>query len=317
MGLAISPDGNLMAVADLAGQAIYVLSPDSPSSTRKFNVSLPGTRVPLSPTGVAISDSGVVYFTAASGATSGKVNKFFKLNVASGLIAAYPVQTGALKKDIYLRTALSSDNSRVYFNDNGSVFSVDTATDSISAAAMGAPPDDGDNDLALAAGQTRFAASGYFYDSNLNAEAFLGLGPRERSTVQYLYGEKLSPDGTLLFQPTTRGIDVFDARLGKLLKRVALKTPISSLYDSLVSDGADNIPVAITGKNSDGISVIDLSTLPPVQVLPYETRAQERLQSITSRPNLTVHPNVEMVKMVSKSGQKQVPRHNVPHVEVQ
>lgn len=127
----------------------------------------------------------------------------------------------------------------------------------------------------------------------------------------------MSFDGSLLFQPTTKGIDVFDARLGKLLQRVALKTPISPLYDALVSDGEDDTLLAIAGKNGDGISIIDLSIVKAGPVLPFETKAQARLQSASPHKNLTVHPNVATVKMVSKSGQRQSPRHNIQHVEIQ
>lgn len=288
-GLALSPDGSLLAVADLTGQAIYVLSPDNPSGARKFNLALPGKGTSLSPTAVAISDLGVVYFTAVNAVASGMVNKFFKLDTTSGRISTYPVQTPATKNDIYLRAILSSDSSQVYFNDTGNVFNVDTTTDNIYAAIVGATPDDGDDDLSLAGNQAQFAASGYFYDSNLNAEAFIGMNREERMNVSYLYGEKLSPDGTLLFQPTTNGIDVLDARLGKLLKRIALPFTLSPNYDALVADGSDSVLVAITGARGDGIAVIDLSSLPPHLFCPMKPKLGQEFCALLQCP---LHPRI-------------------------
>lgn len=315
-GLALSPDGSLLAVADLTGQAIYVLSPDNPSGARKFNLAPPGKGISLSPTAVAISDLGVVYFTAVNANASGMVNKFFKLDTTSGRISTYPVQTPATKNDIYLRAILSSDSSQVYFNDTGNVFNVDTTTDTINAATVRATPDDGDDDLSLAGNQAQFAASGYFYDSSLNAEAFIGMNLQEKKNVSYLYGEKLSPDGTLLFQPTTNGIDVLDARLGKLLKRIALPFTLSPNYDALVADGSDSVLVAITGARGDGIAVIDLSSLPPAPFLPYEAEARARILRAAPTPASSANSSNVLVQP-EKPKQRKPPGHNIPHVAVQ
>ena len=85
---------------------------------------------------------------------------------------------------------------------------------------------------------------------------------REILDANYLYGAKLSPDGSLLFQPTTTGFDVFDGHLGILRTRISLSVQLSQGFDTLVGDGKDNILVAITGQQGSGIAVIDLSSLP-------------------------------------------------------
>lgn len=94
----------------------------------------------------------------------------------------------------------------------------------------------GDDDLALSSNQTQFEASSYLYDSNLNAQSFLTLNDREALNTSYVYGAKLSPNGSLLFQPSTNGLDVYDGRLGILLTRIALSFPLSANYDALVSE---------------------------------------------------------------------------------
>ena len=57
----------------------------------------------------------------------------------------------------------------------------------------------GDYDLALSSNQAAFAATGYFYDVDLNAESYVGLNLREMMNISDLYGEKRS-GCTTLFQ---------------------------------------------------------------------------------------------------------------------
>ena len=225
--------------------------------------------------GVAISDAGMVYFASLAPGISG-ADGFFKLNTKTGVITNYGIESPGLATDNYLRTAISSDNSRVFFNDDGYVFNVDTATDKIFSASIDQGCCYGDYDLTLSPNQIQFAASSYLYDSNLNGESFLSLNDREILTAQYVYGDKLSPDGTLLFQPSVSGIDVFDGRLGNLLQRVSLPVQLSQNYDALVSDGKDNVLLAITGANSDGVAVIDLTAVPEPGPLPFVAASTSR-----------------------------------------
>lgn len=146
---------------------------------------------------------------------------------------------------------------------------IGTATDSVHYDFVNLICCYGDYDLTLSAGETQVEASGYLYDVNLNIESFYALNDREILNIAYVYGAKLSADGSLLFQPSTNGIDVLDGRLGNLLNRVALSVPLSSNYDALVADGKDNVLVAITGTNGDGIAVVDLTSIPEPPPLPY------------------------------------------------
>ena len=267
-GIALSPDGSKLAFADSQGMALYVLNPDNPAVVTKYPIPEPQPGAPILPIGVAISDAGVIYFTAANPEISG-ATAFFKFDTNTQQVKNYNIVGPGLTTDNYLRTAISSDNSTVYFNSDGQVFSIDTATDAVTYATQDQTCCYGDYDLSLSSNQSVLAATGYFYDSSLNAESYNALNLREMMAVSYVYGEKLSPDGRLLFQPTVNGIDVLDARLGNLLERIALPITLSPNYDALVSDGTDNILVAITGASGDGIAVIDLTSIPDPSPLPY------------------------------------------------
>lgn len=268
-GLALSPDGTKLAVADIQGQAIYVLSLANPSAVQKFAIPQPITGAGREPVGVAITDTGPVYFTALTAGGTG-YSVFFKLDTGTGQVTEYSsIGTNSPLSDSYLRTVLKADNSVVYGNDDGEVFSVNTGTGGITYEPTEPGCCYGDYDLALSSDQSRLAATGYFYDSSLNAESYEVPNIRESMNISYLYGEKLSPDGRLLFQPTNIGIDVLDGKLGNLLDRIALPVALSPNYDDLVSDGKDNDLIAITGASGDGIAEIDLTSVTSPAPLPY------------------------------------------------
>jgi hypothetical protein len=313
-GIALSPNGSNLAVADAGAHAIYVLNPASPSAVQKFAVPQPSTGVDMEPVGVAISDAGAVYFTVSTTGGTGYY-VFFKLDTGTGAVENYQIGTNTLGTDTYLRTVLKADNTTVYGNDDGAVFSVDTATDSVTYAKDDPGCCYGDYDLALSGNQTAFAATGYFYDADLNAESYVGLNLREMMNISDLYGEKLSPDGTMLFQPTSDGIDVFDARLGTLLERIALPITLSPNYDALISDGTDNVLVAITGANGDGIAVIDLTSFPEPSPLQYETESGSKARRTAPKTAPFARPR-EAPAPHGEISQHKPARHTVPHVTV-
>ena len=259
-GIAISPDGTKMAVSDLNAGAIYVLDPTNPASVNTFIVGPQGGIV-VNPCGLAISDAGNVYYMVEVLGVTG-ADQFFKLNTTTGTILDYHINgPGYGANDAYLRNAISSDNARVYYNEEGQVFNIDTATDTIFYTFIDPSCCYGNYELALSSNETRFTATFYIYDSDLNAESTYAMNDREILNILYVYGAKLSPDGRLLFQPSTNGIDAFDGNLGNLRDRISLPVSLSLNYDAVVADGRDNVFVAITGTTGNGIAVVDLTSL--------------------------------------------------------
>jgi len=195
---------------------------------------------------------------------------FVKLNTGTGVFTDYGIQ--AFGVTLY-HVAISNDNARVYFNNDGQPFSVDTASDSVSYAGISPGCCYGDYDLNLSSNQTSLEATSYLYDANLNAASYLTVNDREAMNIDYVYGVKLSPDGSLLFQPSTSGVDVYDGRIGTLRSRIALPYALSQNYDALVSDGTDNVLIAITGAAGNGIAVLDLTSLSEPAPLSYVSEA--------------------------------------------
>jgi hypothetical protein len=273
-GIALSPDGTKLAVSDVLNGLIYFLDPSNPKTIKSFMVESQFGFV-INPCAVAVSDAGNVYYAVYVQGGTG-ADQFFKLNTKTGVITDYGVGGVDLDTDLYLRNAISSDNSRVFFNDVGYVFSVDTATDELSSAIIDPGCCYGDYELALSSNQTQFTATAYVYDYDLAAESYYALNDREILNILYVYGAKFSPDGRLLFQPSTNGIDVFDGNLGNLRSRISLPAPLSLNYDALVADGRDNVLVGITGTSGNGIAVVDLTSVSEPPQLPYENEFSAR-----------------------------------------
>jgi hypothetical protein len=240
--------------------------------------SFSGAGVVAHPVGVAVSDAAMVYIAAYPDGGTG-YDGFIKLDTGTDTFVDYGVEATSTSDDVMYRNAISSDNARVFFNDDGETFSVDTGTDTVSYAEIAPGIGSGDDDLSLSSNQTSLEATSYLYDTDLNAASYLALNDYESMNITYVYGVKLSPDGSLLFQPSTAEIDVFDGRIGTLRTRIALPFALSQNYDALVSDGEDNVLVAITGATGNGIAMLDLTSLSEPAPLPYAseaTRLQER-----------------------------------------
>lgn len=318
-GIALSPDGSKLAVSDASAGVVYLLNPSGPGSVKTFAVNANGPGLVV-PAGLAVSDAGFVYYAMSWQGNVFGASAFYKLNTATGTITDYRIAATGSRSDLYLRAAISADNTRAFFNDDGQVFYVDTVTDKISWASVDPGCCYGNYELTLASDQTMVSASNYIYDSNLNAGSYYSLNNREILTASYVYGAKLSPNGSLLFQPSTGGIDVMDGQLGNLLNRIVLPFVLSPNDDALVSDGKDNILVAITGTTGDGIAIIDLSSIsepPPVPFLNRSSHSVKRLSHWESRTGVSVSATMERTSR--KGGKESIPsmrRVAVGHVTV-
>ncbi len=265
-GVAISPDGSKLAVADNGAVALYIINLDQPSSIQSFGL---GPQIGFyvqseDPTGVAVLNNGTVYFTTED--LDGDGTSFFmELNPSTGTIQ--PVVFESLADlapfDSYGRLALSADGERIYTSDEGLAAYYDIPSGQlIYAPTADYDSGQGSDEVVLSANQTRLFSNGYLTDSNLNNIGFQALDVAESIDADYVYGAALSADGSLLFQPGTQAIDVFDGNTGVFRTRISLPIQLSPNYRALVSNNKDSQLVAITGATGNGIAVIDLNSVP-------------------------------------------------------
>jgi hypothetical protein len=312
-GIALSPNSTKLAVADAGSKVVYLIDPANPASIKTFPVapSVP-TGVLVLPAGVAVTDGGAVYLTVDVQGGTGYHN-FFLLHTINGALSDLGIDGPGLgANDSYLKTAVSADNTRAYFNSDGYIFSVDTSTGKIFNASISQGCCYGDYDLNLSPNQTQFQASSYLYDSDLNGLSFLSANHRESEQIQFVYGTKLSPDGGLLFQPLVQGIAIFDGKIGQLRSQVALPVALSTNYDALVSNGKDNVLIAITGTNGSGIAVVDLTSLPEPGTLPFA--AHSTVASATGEPQKHQKQPVLSTGQSAQKSSARIPPHSIPHI---
>jgi hypothetical protein len=305
-GIALSPDGSKLAVSDAMAGAIYLLDPANPTSVQTFIVG--SQNPPVEPCGLAVSDVGNVYYMVFG--PSGGADQFFKLNTNTGAITNYDAGggPGLPASDMYLRNAISSDNAYVFYDEDGLVFSIDTATDTLFIASDGDDCCYGNYELALSSGQTQLTATFYLYDSELNGESYYALNDREILNILYVYGAKLSPDGRLLFQPSTNGVDVLDGNLGNLRNRISLLVPLSPNYDALVDDGTDNVLIAITG-TGNGIAIVDLTEVPE-----SGARSAFRTHRVVGMDNRLREDSDRGIPLHQRTSRSAAQRRTVPHL---
>ncbi|MBS1801487.1 MAG: hypothetical protein JSS95_16875 [Acidobacteria bacterium] len=267
LGICLSLDGSKMVVSDAGAIAIYIIDPDNPTSIKSYPFAsqvFGGTPNIETPSGVAITNSGTVYFTTFD--LNGTGAPFLMtLDPSTGRISTYGgfVYTFSSEGPYqYGRLPMSADGARIYLNSSGIIAAIDASTGAVTypferTGSIG----QGGYEVVLAPSQTNLFADGFMMDSNMNLLGMLALNWRESVDADPVYGATMSTDGGLFFQPNTHSIDVFDARTGVFRSRISLPVALSPSYRALVSDGKDNVQIGITS-NGDSIAVIDLGSLP-------------------------------------------------------
>jgi hypothetical protein len=279
MAISESPDGTKLAVSDYGGQAIYVLNPDSPASATSYSMSLDndGFSASLAPSGLAVTDGGIVYFYTADISGTG-APAFHKLNTATRSITDLGSLLSGGLTDEFVRVILAPDGSKVYGNIERVSFWLDTSNDKISYFSMYLSDDF--PDLAVSGDGSTVDVAGELTDSSLNAETVLVYIDWETWFPLAANGQKVNQDGSILFSPLTDGIDMIARNTGRLLYRIQIPFTPADVYDVLVvAEGRNTVAVVST----TGVSFVDLSSLPtdPVYSRPFAGMAHLKTVSLS------------------------------------
>jgi hypothetical protein len=278
-GLALSPDGSKLAIADPGAIAIYLINPDQPAAVQSFalaaKLGLQSTAAePLDP---VVTNDGMVYYTTLNANPNSGGFGLYLLNTNTGALTVLPNAPDWGVYDPYSRLALSSDGTRVYFNFQGSVGYFDVPTQTIYyAPSNNEVIGQGTEDFVLAPNQETIFAAGVVMDSTLNNLGLQVLDVAESIDANYVFGSAISADGSLIFQPGDGLIDVLDGYTGSFRARVSVPFTLSPNYRALVSNQQNSQLVAITGATGNGIAVINLNALPEPQPVTYAISESER-----------------------------------------
>jgi hypothetical protein len=301
IGIAESPDGSTLAVADNGGQAIYVLDPDNPSSAKRYPVpAASNAPYPYPPLALVVLDNKSVYYVAKYRFGSSSAD-FLKLDLTTGQFKDFQIYGQEASIDQYDRVLASPDQSRVYSDLSGSEFWVDTTTDTLHRASGTAAHESlGTVDGAISADGSTISVNGYLTDDLLNPETLAVYIDWETWLPTASYGQKLNRDGSILYQPLTDGVDLIERNTGRLLYRVQVPGTLASVYDPMfLGASAGTLGYFTTA----GVTFIDVSSLsiPAGAPTPFpgsssadKTRiavdgrvAKPLLRSRTDRPALT------------------------------
>jgi len=266
IAIAESPDGSKLAVTDQGGKAIYVLNPDNPAPAARFSL-LPLASGGTQFSGLAITNSGMVYFTNESPAYP-----FLKLNTSSAQVTTIGKAWGGINPCLSCRVVQSSDGSHIYGNDTGLGFSfwVDPSNDQVTLSSTSWGMSGEISDLAVSGDGGTVVVHGRFGDSSMNFESIIantdwewlypsvanGNAPWATTTLS---GMKLNRDGSILFMPLNNGIDLYARNTGRLLYRVQIPVALVPVFDPLVAGKGTNVLAVIT---TNGVSILDMSSLP-------------------------------------------------------
>jgi hypothetical protein len=258
IGIAESPDGSMLAVADNGGQAIYVLDPDNPGSAVRYPVPSPANgSYPSPPFSLAVLDNKSIYYVAVDvlNQVAGSAS-FHELDPTTGRFIDFQIGDVGTPELNGGRVLLSPDQSTVYLNIAGIVYWIDTATDTVnldSETGRGFQTADG----AISSDGSTISIDGYLTDSSLNVETLPAYIDWETWLPTATYGQKLSADGSILYQPLANGVDLIERNTGHLLYRVQVPGAVASVYDSMFLGQGGTLGFI----TSSGITLVDLSSL--------------------------------------------------------
>ena len=153
LAISESPDGTKLAVSDYGGQIIYVLNPDNPASATGYPMSLDtdGFSSLLAPDGLAVTNSGMVYFDTNDIGGTG-TPAIHKLDTSADTITdlyyedrIFPSSGGVADK--FDRVILSPDGMNIYTNVEGVSYVINPSNDLMTQSHATSTGDGGVQDL--------------------------------------------------------------------------------------------------------------------------------------------------------------------------
>lgn len=260
-GLALTPDGSTLLVANWGSQSVSVINIVTGSAVQipiDLNGSGPGSLHPLS---VAASNNGKAFIGVVSTSVlDGGI--VFQLDLASGALTI-PDLGFQTTSDIEIHSF--AGGAKVWIgsgNSGGSSGSAavvwDAATNSYNPFRIGGFVESDITDDGLI-----IDASGTFYTPEGQVSSF--IAPLDLTRYPFFaFGEKLHPGGGLLFKPyqlnsSLGSIATYDVHTGSLLRQIGIPGLISVTLDALAIDNTgSNLFVA----TDSGIVIVNLNPLP-------------------------------------------------------
>ena len=302
-GMALTPDGSQLVVANLRDGSVAIVNPDSPAGAKAAAVapSFPGTDGPpcyIGPAYVATTSNGkaFVVFGGFSAINCGPGGPVYELDLSTLAVSSPPYGCG---NGSFVSS--TRDGSILAFGGSisaGGVWALyNAATNSCVSGSFYQPYG------AAASGDGNLFAAGFrITDVQANVLNLMALpdpyypgqfvGAPLGNSVLPQMEEKMNDSGSLLYVPFANSVDILDMQHATLRRRVSLQEQIPQVADALAIDPAGKSIFLITNK---GLTLVDLDATPLSigSVLPANTsvgnsitiRGSGFLQTTTAKLN--------------------------------
>jgi len=262
-GLAITPDGSKLLVSSYSGCTLDVIDLTTGNHLKTIiptPANIPGS---MAPNKVVATSRGTAILSLedTSKYLQGAINE---VDLTTG--ATYPVKLGnglAIGTPSSTLLAASADGNRVYLATDGGLLFDGGGLDLWQAANDSSVKEigftGGVSQLATTDTGDRVLGDSYTYDTLLRQLTTPAPVSALISGRYLVLGEKLHSSGSLVYMPTSKGVEIYDVHTGATL--LSIGSPAGSLntYDNLaINHAGDRLYLA----QQNGVAVIDLPGAP-------------------------------------------------------
>ena len=273
-GMALTPDGSRLLVANYADDSVAVIDPDNPGGA----VAVAATPVRIGsqpecnpgPQGIAPTDTGKAFISGVDLAAYGcSMQGLLELDLNSLSVTPRLEQplTSLITSSVFLS---GSRNGQLVFavdpsHDGGDVYMWNSASNVwVNRRVSGQPMDAATSGDGKAVEVTTFfnglTNQHRILDPDLNLVArlvqpdFLYFGADERRP-----GNKLHDSGALLYRPFQFGVDIFDVHRGEFRQRISLTQQIPWDVEVMAIDDTGGRIFLVTNA---GLTIVELDAVP-------------------------------------------------------
>jgi len=257
-GLALTPDGSKLAIANFSDSSVAIVDPDNPSSGSVVKIPVTVANSP-GVNAVSATSTGKVFVDGVSGTFSGCGAQLWEIDLNT------------------LNVTLRTDSSLTCLQIGGVHFSTDLAGDKVLIAS----PNGGSylwtassdqffsthlvsNNGAASGDGVWFASDYTLLDAQLIQRAAIQvpefffdpfIGPPNGAVP----GEQINASGSLVYAPLLDGVDILDTNHGSWIGRILLSEKVPVLQNAMALDETGNRLFLITNA---GLTVVQLGPTP-------------------------------------------------------
>ena len=272
-GMALTPDGSRLIVANLLDGSVDIVNPDQPSSATAVAIApafsgIDGPPCTIGPSYVATTSTGKAFivYGGVPQVNCGPGGPVYLLNLSTKAVSQVPLTSCNQQSESYVSS--SRDGSKVVFGGStsggGGWCSYDPGSNTYRFARFN------QSSGAAAAGDGNAFAAGFGITDDqgtlLNTIALpdpfypvqLPGAPQGNGNLAHNL-EKMNDSGSLLYVPFQNSVDILDVSHGMLSRRVTLSEQVPQTIDALAIDTTGQNIYAITNA---GLTVVQLNTAP-------------------------------------------------------